>query len=241
MWTIGDTDTGVRRAVNQDGFCAETTSSGMILLVCDGMGGPRGGGEASRIAITEWMRQLRRANLGALQEVQVRRVLECAGAGANSAVFEEAKLQGLEGMGTTLTGIVVVGETGHLIHAGDSRAYLLREGLLSRLSTDHTVVQELVNSGRMTREQAERHPKRHYITRAVGVEAELRYDIMSFDLERGDVLLVSSDGLHNEVSEEEIAALLPACVETKDARPLIDRANRNGGSDNITVVIGVIE
>lgn len=139
--------------------------------------------------------------------------------------------------GTTLVGAVVQEDSAHFLHAGDSRAYLLRDDLLTQLTVDHTVVQMLVDRGEISERDAKVHPQRHYITRAVGVGEQLRYDIFSIDLLPGDALLLCSDGLYNYLSHEDLCALAAVALRCGSAKPLIDRANENGGGDNITAVL----
>lgn len=240
MWMTGETHIGKKRQTNQDAFAAEPLANGSaaLLLVCDGMGGEQGGAEASALALVTAAAMLRRDYSATMPENSVRRLLECAGAAANSAVFESAMQDpALKGMGTTLVGAVANGDCAHFLHAGDSRAYLLREGLLTQLTVDHTVTQMLVDSGEINPSEAENHPQRHYITRAVGVGPSLGYDIFSIDLRPDDLLLLCSDGLYNYVDHQRLCALLPQCVARRSALPLIEAANQNGGGDNITAVL----
>ncbi len=241
MWMTAETHVGQRRATNQDTCRTGALPDGGYLLVCDGMGGERGGNVASALAADAAERLILRDVTAGMGEVSVRRVLECAGAAANAAVYERAKGdESLAGMGTTLTCAVVTGRTAHVLHAGDSRVYLLRDELLNQLTTDHTVVQMLVDRGDITEQAAKTHPQRNYITRAVGVERQLQFDIFTIDLQEGDALLVCSDGLYNYVGREDLCALTAICVRRKSVQPLIDRANENGGGDNITAALAVV-
>lgn len=239
MWMTGETDVGQKRKSNQDTFLTEQLSGGSgLLLVCDGMGGERGGAVASGLALSAAAESLRRSVGAGMNENSIRRALECAGAAANAAVFDAASQDAaLHGMGTTLVGAVVQEDSAHFLHAGDSRAYLLRDDLLTQLTVDHTVVQMLVDRGEISERDAKVHPQRHYITRAVGVGEQLRYDIFSIDLLPGDALLLCSDGLYNYLSHEDLCALAAVALRCGSAKPLIDRANENGGGDNITTVL----
>ena len=232
------TNIGRHRGDNQDAYRTGTLPCGCYLLVCDGMGGERGGGIASALAADTVAARIVRDIVPAMTETSVRNVLESAGAAANAAVYSRAQSDAsLTGMGTTLSAVVVTDSTAHILHVGDSRVYLLREGKLHRLTTDHTVVQMLLERGDLTEKDAEHHPQRHYITRAVGVERDLKPDVFTIDLQAGDVLLVCSDGLYNELSPDTLASLLGVCVAEKSAQALIDGANRGGGHDNITAAI----
>lgn len=238
MWIAGDTHVGQKRRNNQDAYLAESLDAKQLLLVCDGMGGEQGGEQASGLAIEAVTAMLRRDLKGVSDEQGIRRVLECAGAAANSVVFDAAQADSaLSGMGTTLVGAVVLPNGAHFIHAGDSRAYLLRNDLLTQLTVDHTVVQMLLDRGEISPQEAKSHPQRHYITRAVGVAPQLSYDIFSVDLLLGDTILLCSDGLYNYMSHEDICALTAIAVKCRSVAPLIARANENGGGDNITAAI----
>lgn len=238
MWVKGETHVGQKRPNNQDSFNAETIGENALIMVCDGMGGENGGAVASETAIETACAMLRRDIKPDMNETSVRRLLECAGAAANIAVYDAACGDSLLfGMGTTLVGALVQPSCAHIIHAGDSRAYLLRDDILTQLTVDHTVVQMLLERGDIDQQAAANHPQRHYITRAVGVEEQVRYDIFSIDLQQGDAILLCSDGLYNYVDYDDLSALLAVSIKTGSVSPLIDRANQNGGGDNITAVV----
>ena len=240
MRIVGATHAGVKRSNNQDTFLCGETDWGGYLIVCDGMGGERGGNVASAIAAETFRDMLLRDVSAGMSGRQLRAVMTCAAAAANAAVFDAAKEDAqLTGMGTTLVAAVVFGGCAVIIHAGDSRAYLLREDVLTQLTTDHTFVQILVSRGDITRKAASEHPQRHYITRAVGVQPELEFDFTDCALLPGDCLLLCSDGLYNEVPEEELAALTAVAARLGSPEGLIRRANENGGGDNITAVLAI--
>ncbi|MEG2173863.1 MAG: Stp1/IreP family PP2C-type Ser/Thr phosphatase [Oscillospiraceae bacterium] len=234
MWLAADTHVGQKRKSNQDTFVSGYLSDGCYLVVCDGMGGEKGGGVASLLASKAVSEQLARDLQPDMNELSVRRVLQCASAAANAAVCEAAHDPALNGMGTTLVAAVVMGRMAHFAHAGDSRAYLLREDLLAQLTVDHTVVQMLIDRGDISVSDAKNHPQRHLITRAVGVSPDTRFDIFSIDVEPGDAILLCSDGLYNFMSHEDLCALAAISVKRQSVAPLINRANENGGGDNIT-------
>ena len=177
-----------------------------------------------------------------MSENSIRNVLECAGAAANSVVFETAcDDPSLFGMGTTMTGAVLLNGCAHFIHAGDSRAYLLRDDMLTRLTVDHTYVQHLLSQKKITEIEAATHPDRHKLIRAVGVDPRMRFDIFSIDLLSNDAVLLCSDGLYNYISHEELCALTAISIKRSSVAPLIERANENGGGDNITAAICLIQ
>lgn len=238
IWLCGDTHVGQKRATNQDVFFAGQLFEGALMMVCDGMGGEQGGETASLLALESACSMLKRDLKPQMGENSIRNVLECAGAAANSVVFETAcNDPTLFGMGTTMTGAVLMNGCAHFIHAGDSRAYLLRDDILTRLTVDHTYVQHLLSQKKITETEAATHPDRHKLTRAVGVEPRMRFDIFSIDLMPNDAVLLCSDGLYNYVEESELSALAAVSIKAKSVEPLINRANLNGGGDNITAVL----
>ncbi|HEX2030944.1 MAG TPA: Stp1/IreP family PP2C-type Ser/Thr phosphatase [Actinomycetota bacterium] len=225
------TDVGRVREGNEDGFMADDP----LFAVADGMGGHQGGEVASRLALEALGRGAPRSPgdgdpSGRLAEV----VRE-----ANLAVLEKASTDpALHGMGTTLTAVVAGDQRIHLAHVGDSRAYLLRDGQLRRLTKDHTVVERMVEQGRLTPEEAEIHPQRSILTNALGVDADIRVDEATHDIRPGDRLLLCSDGLTGMVGEEEIAAILTDNADPQvAAEALVAAANEAGGQDNITALV----
>jgi PPM family protein phosphatase len=226
--TIERTDTGRQRRGNEDSSFARAP----LFVVADGMGGAQAGEVASRIAVDTFARGL--PDAGAAEERLATRVRE-----ANADIYERAHSeQDLAGMGTTLTAAYVDDTHVAIAHVGDSRAYLFRDGTLTRLTQDHSLVDELVRRGKLTEEEAAEHPQRSIITRALGPEPDVDVDTWTYPVRGGDLLLVCSDGLTSMVSEERVAEILGG-TETLDsaAQALIDEANRAGGRDNITVIL----
>jgi PPM family protein phosphatase len=219
------TDIGKVRERNEDSFLAEPP----LFAVADGIGGHRGGEVASQLAL-EVLEQMTTEGKGTLSE-RVRQ--------ANRAVFERSQAdKQVTGMGTTLTAVIVEGAGVRLAHVGDSRAYLLRAGSLRQLTDDHTLVARMVKTGEITTDEAEVHPHRNVLTRALGTESEVRVDEKEVPLIDGDMLLLCSDGLTGMVTEDQIQAILEASASPQDASDrLIKAANRAGGVDNITVVV----
>jgi protein phosphatase len=231
LTAAGLTDRGRSRSANEDFFVMLPEAGAFV--VCDGMGGAAAGETASHLAAETAATALAGAKKGAAAIREAVRL-------ANHAVYERARRdRRLEGMGTTLVAFSVSGNTAWLGHVGDSRCYLWRGGTLQRLTQDHSLVEEQIRIGRMTREQARRSPMQNVITRAVGTRAEVVADIQEFQLERDDVYLIASDGLTRELNDAAIAAILQDGVSDLDAlcANLIAAANAAGGRDNITCVL----
>jgi protein phosphatase len=227
----GITDRGRSRRANEDFFVMLPESG--VFVVCDGMGGAAAGETASHLAAETAADALAKAKKGAAAIREAVRL-------ANQAVYERARRdRRLEGMGTTLVALSVSGKTACLGHVGDSRCYRWRKGTLERLTQDHSLVEEQIRIGRMTREQARRSPMQNVITRAVGTRAEVIADVQELELGRDDVFLIASDGLTREVTDAAIAGILQAHGSDLDAAcaNLIAAANAAGGRDNITCVL----
>src|SRR5215218_1772493 len=222
------TDTGRQRHANEDSYFARAP----LFAVADGMGGAQAGEVASRIAAGAFEH-------GSAGEGPAEGRLEEIAQEANRQIHKLAQEDSSRaGMGTTLTAALVHGDEVALGHVGDSRAYVLRDGELRRLTKDHSLVEELRRQGRLTEEQAEEHPQRSIITRALGPEPKVNVDTMSFPARDGDVFLLCSDGLTTMVSDEEIREILVGARGLRSAvNRLVDAANRGGGRDNITAVV----
>ena len=242
MKLAGKTDVGRVRQENQDDYRAGELPGGAVwALVCDGMGGAKGGREASQGAcnVIENVFQEQYAQCGAGQEEAF---LKKALIYANRFVFQKASHEeSLAGMGTTAVCALVRGGTVYLCHAGDSRAYLFRAGKLAQLTHDHSYVQELVDCGTITVEEAEHHPQKNIITKALGVDYRLEPEFTSEKLQKGDVLLLCTDGLTNMVADVDIAQVLREVPFFDATSILVDRALQAGGQDNITVLLMGVE
>ena len=230
--TTWKTDTGRQRRENEDSAYVRAP----VFVVADGMGGAQAGEVASSIAIEAFEHGL--PDSGTPEERLAERVRE-----ANQQIYDRSRAEhGREGMGTTLTAAYVDDAHLAIAHVGDSRAYLFRDGELTRLTQDHSLVDELVRQGKLTEEQAAEHPQRSIITRALGPEPNVEVDTWTYPVRAGDVLLLCSDGLTSMVSEERIAEVLASAENLDDAgRRLIEAANEAGGRDNITVVLFRLE
>lgn len=242
MKLAGKTDVGRVRQENQDDYRAGELPGGAVwALVCDGMGGAKGGREASQGAcnVIENFFQEQYAQCGAGQEEPF---LKKALIYANRFVFQKAAHEeSLAGMGTTAVCALVRSGNVYLCHAGDSRAYLIRDGKLTQLTHDHSYVQELVDCGTITEEEAEHHPQKNIITKALGVDYRLDPEFTAAKLKRDDRLLLCTDGLTNMVPVEELEALLAQGAFYDLPDRLIEAANAHGGSDNITALLLAVE
>ena len=221
------TDVGRGRPENEDNLLVDREHG--LYAVADGMGGHRAGEVASATAIET----LKEAFLGGQR-------LDQAVVSANAAVFAKgADDPALQGMGTTITAIALEGDRTALFgHVGDSRAYLMRDGTVTQVTADHSLVEQLVREGRLTPEEAQHHPQRAIITRALGVDAQVEVDTYRVELKAGDRFLICSDGLTNMLSDDTIGQTLRRHADPQQAADtLVDMANQAGGDDNITVVI----
>lgn len=228
------TDVGRRREENQDSFGIIETDNYKVYIVADGMGGAKGGAVASQLAIKTIKEELK--NYSTLTpDILSEIVLE-----ANDAIFQQSlEDPALSGMGTTIVVYLFVGTALHILHVGDSRAYRLRLGKLERLTEDHTLVSELVKAGAITESQAENHPVSHMLTRSLGPSTEVKVDCITLKdgPVRGDRYLLCSDGLYNMVSPDKLRELLFSYSTDEAVELLLSEANKNGGTDNITVLI----
>jgi PPM family protein phosphatase len=222
------TDTGRQRNANEDSLFTKAP----LFVVADGMGGAQAGEVASKAAVESFEHDLPAA--------PPLRLLEETIEGANRTIHELARKDpSLAGMGTTTTAAIVDLETEEVAigHVGDSRAYRLRGGKFEQLTRDHSLVEEMRRKGQLTDAQAEDHPQRSIITRALGPEPEVQVDLQTVPAQDGDVFLICSDGLTTMLDDEEIARILSRATSlTSAVRALVDEANRAGGRDNITVV-----
>jgi protein phosphatase len=222
------TDTGRQRHANEDSYYARAP----LFAVADGMGGAQAGEVASRIAAGAFVHGARDDDASA--EGQLEEIAQKANRQIHKLAQEDSSRAG---MGTTLTAAMLRDDEVAFGHVGDSRAYLLRDGELKRLTKDHSLVEELRRQGRLTEEQAEEHPQRSIITRALGPEPSVNVDTMTFPARDGDVFLLCSDGLTTMVSDDQIRDILVNSRSLRSAvNKLVDAANRGGGRDNITAV-----
>jgi protein phosphatase len=227
--TAALTDTGRRRRHNEDAYVCEPP----LFAIADGMGGAQAGEIASHLAATSLQHAERDEPSG---EEAVAQLIQ----DANRSVYERARSDAsTSGMGTTMTVALVDGDVVRFGHVGDSRAYLVRDHELQQLTEDHSLVGELVRSGRLSPEEADMHPHRSVITRVLGTDPEVDVDSFTVAAKAGDVYMLCSDGLSSMVDDARILALIEenGTDVTATARALVAEANANGGEDNITVIL----
>lgn len=230
-------DKGVVRNSNQDAyFAGEISQDVTFAVVCDGMGGANAGNVASGTAvktISEYIIKSYRNNMSA---EDISKMLKNAIISANIEIYDmSSQNENLSGMGTTVVAAVVRDGNAVIANVGDSRIYLV-DDKLTQLTTDHSVVQTLIESGKITPEDAKVHPRKNVITRALGAEAEVAVDISECCLSEGDTLLLCTDGLTNFATEEDILKTFKQNDISAVAEKLVELANNGGGGDNITAV-----
>lgn len=233
---IGQSHIGKVRDDNQDSFdYGELAPDCGFAVVCDGMGGAKGGSVASSVAVNTVSSIIRSEYREDMVDDEITSMLVKACEAANSEVYRRAGREPeLQGMGTTAVIALISKGRAHILHVGDSRAYHIKKSAVTQITSDHSVVQQLVDRGEISAEDAKTHPQKNVITRAVGVDGYLSFDYDTVTLEKGAVLLLCTDGLTNMVSDKDIGKLV---YESKDASKLIDAALEGGGNDNITAVI----
>lgn len=231
----GITDIGKVKRANQDKICLFPQWN--IFVVADGMGGHAGGGVASSISVDtihRYFADSRDSNLlsserllSAIRESN----LEIAGKGASDKEYL--------GMGTTIVVMLIDRMTAHVAHVGDSRAYIIRDAGIRQITSDHSLVNQYVGNGLITKEQAKGHPLKNVLTRALGMSGNIDVDINSLQIEPDDIFILCSDGLTNMIEDEDILNTIISCGDDIPlaCRSLVDLANNNGGEDNISVVI----
>lgn len=237
MKIVGKTDIGRIRQTNQDAYAVGELGSVAWAVVCDGMGGANAGEVASAMAVRHISEQISAGMREGMSASSVKNLLETSIFSANANIYEMSSAnEQLKGMGTTVVAVVVADSVAHIAHAGDSRAYLAAGGQMEQLTTDHSVVQELVESGELTTDEAKQHPKKNIITRALGVQRHVVVDYCQRQMGQGDVLIICTDGLTNYLDAQEILGLIGQGEPAFAAETLISNANAKGGGDNITVV-----
>jgi len=229
------TDRGRRRSSNEDAFGYSLEDG--LYAVCDGMGGAAAGEIASSLAIDELLRAFadRPAEGIAHLEEAATKAIEAA----NHAIYTRAQRNcRLSGMGTTVVGILATPQRAFIFNVGDSRCYRFRAGEIEQMTLDHSLVEEQVRLGRMTRAEALRSPLRNIITRALGTQATVTPEFFDLELEPGDLFLLCSDGLTRELSDDRIATMLAAESDLDQLnKDLVAAANKAGGHDNITCIL----
>jgi len=239
MRVYSGSDIGLMRNSNQD-YCktGNFSDDAAWAVVCDGMGGANGGCTASSLAAETISGILTEKYRSDMTSIQIRELMEKAVKEGNRRVYEAScDDPSLHGMGTTVVCAIALENKLHIVHAGDSRAYLFENGNLRRITTDHSIVQELVNAGQLTEEQAMNHPNRNIITRALGIHSDLATDYNTEDFWPGEQLIICTDGLSGYFSDESLCKLVRSSGGNELVNKLIEAAKAHGGSDNITVAV----
>ena len=239
MILAAKTDKGLIRDNNQDSYSIGELKTGVCYaIICDGMGGAAEGEVASSECTRIIRERLMSGYYDGMSDISIKSLLLTAVENANKYIYSLSLTdEKYEGMGTTVVATIITGEFVYAVHAGDSRAYLLNPAKreITQLTRDHSVVQKMVEDGTITAKEAVDHPKKHLITRAIGVESDVRTDFCQEDVSAGDIVLLCTDGLTNLVPVEEMVLMGIDTPLEEYVSKLVDKANLNGGRDNITV------
>lgn len=237
MKTASLSDKGKRRQLNQDVVYSSELPVGNLpnlFIIADGMGGHKAGDFASRFAVDTICREVEHSSGRSPEEI-----LQSAINVANTGIFELSnENRDLEGMGTTVVAAVVYGDCLKVGNVGDSRLYIVNGKNIRQITTDHSLVEEMIRMGGLDRESARTHPNKNIITRAVGVTSAVAADFYEVRLQEGDIILLCSDGLSNMLEDEEIRMIVNAQRDIMEkAEALVRAANQNGGRDNISLIL----
>ena len=237
----GITDKGRQREGNEDFFIMNVLMEKNLLfaVVCDGMGGASAGEVASRMAAQAFEQEIKRQIRPDMSRAYMCAAMASAVNAANDAVYLKAVSgEEFEGMGTTLAALLIEGEDGVIANVGDSRVYIIGDGAIKQATRDHSVVEEMINRGEITRKQARTHPGKNLITRVIGTDPAVDADTFEFTVRKDTFILLCTDGLTNMLDEQEILQEVSQDGDPAEyCERLIASANRKGGDDNITVVL----
>ena len=240
MQSWGLTDQGCVRKQNQDAYHMEPLGrSSLLCVVCDGMGGAKSGNIASTLAVDVFVEEVRRTWTPGMTSDKLEQMLRGAVKLANFTVFDQAQqFEEFDGMGTTLVACLISGRGCQVLNVGDSRAYHVDADGVTCVTTDHSVVELMVQRGELTPEEAKSHPSKNIITRAVGTSPQVFADVFRVELHRGDCLLLCSDGLSNQMDDQEILFEIAHGARKEDCcHRLLEIAKDRGAPDNITAVL----
>ena len=240
-WAL--TDRGCVRSQNQDTYqMAQLDKNTLLCVVCDGMGGAKSGNVASQLAADVFTQEVKRSWTAAMSKEKASQVLQSAVKLANSTVYEQSRqIEEFEGMGTTLVAALVQGKNATVVNVGDSRTYKIDRGGIRQVTKDHSLVQMMVDRGEMTAEVARTYPGKNVITRAVGTDSAVVTDVFQFEVEKGDCLLLCSDGLSNMIDDQEILFEVAHGVNKQHCcQRLLDIVMGRGAPDNVTSVLVLI-
>jgi protein phosphatase len=236
----GLTDPGCVRNQNQDAYQMEQLDRNTALcIVCDGMGGAKSGNIASTLAVDVFVQEVRRSWTASMPQEKINQMLYSAVKLANFTVYDQAQqFEEFDGMGTTLVAVLIKGKKATVVNVGDSRAYGISRKGIQQISKDHSLVQMMVERGELTPELARSYPGKNFITRAIGTETVVECDLFHCRLERGDCLLLCSDGLSNMMDDQEILfEVVHGINKQQCCQRLQTIAKNRGGPDNITSIL----
>ena len=243
MQCWGLTDVGCVRKQNQDAYQIERLDrENMLCVVCDGMGGAKSGNIASSLAVDVFCQEIRRCWTPNMSQDKIDQILSSAVKLANFTVYDQAKqFEEFDGMGTTLVAMLISGSAVTVINVGDSRAYGIAHSGIHQITRDHSLVQMMVDRGELTPEVAKTYPGKNFITRAVGTEPMVLSDIFHCQVEKGEFLLLCSDGLSNVLDDQEILfEVVHGVNKRRCCKRLLDIAKSRGAPDNVTSVLVLI-
>ena len=236
MRVFSASDIGQKRQVNQDFiFTSEDPVGNLpnLFVVADGMGGHNAGDFASRYGVSVLVETIKKD-----KNYNPVKIMRAAIEAANREVFRQAEAdEAMAGMGSTMVVCTVVGDYAYVANVGDSRLYLARPEELTQITQDHSLIAEMVRLGELSEEEGRHHPDKNIITRAIGTSEDIRVDFFDMKLEEGDRILMCSDGLTNMVDNGQIREILEGSASEDSAKALVDRANENGGEDNVAVIV----
>ncbi len=240
MQSWGLTDPGCVRTQNQDAYQIEQLDRNTLLCVlCDGMGGAKSGNIASSLAVDVFVQEIKRSYHSSMDREKANQMLRSAVKLANFTVYDQAaQFEEFNGMGTTLAAVLVRGKEATIVNVGDSRVYAVDKNGIYQLTRDHSLVQMMVERGDLSPEMARSYPGKNFITRAVGTETVAECDLFHHKLERGDCLLLCSDGLSNMMDDQEILfEVVHGVSKQQCCQRLLDIAKNRGAPDNVTSVL----
>ncbi len=240
MSFTAETDIGKVRSSNQDCFkTGEFGNNAYWAVVCDGMGGVSGGQVASAMCCKTVSSLIERGYRDNMPQSSVKNLLQSSIITSDIDIFDASKKdEALKGMGTTVVAVIVIDDFAYISHVGDSRAYIISDGNIKQITKDHSVVQYMVDMGKITKEEAKVHPDRNIITRAVGVSGDVDVDFEFVQIKKGDKIIICTDGLSGSVSDDEILKSANESASSSElCKNLISSALSSGGRDNVTVAV----
>ncbi len=240
-WAL--TDPGVARSQNQDAYQIVSLDKNTLLcVVCDGMGGAKSGNVASTLAADVFTQEVKRSWVPDMDPESLDRMLQSAVKLANFTVFDQAsQFEDFNGMGTTLVALLIQGKKATIVNVGDSRAYLIDGDGIRQVTTDHSLVQMMIARGELTPEKARSYPGKNLITRAIGTEPQVVCDVFHRKVEKGACFLLCTDGLSNQMDDQEILFEVVHCKDKSQCcEQLLDIVKKRGAPDNVTSILVTI-